>query len=185
MSTIVILVGLKSFEYIIKTLLTSTRRDSVNTGKYALEIAADQAYNPLNYVRWWRGRPDFKDEDDDKDFRKPIPLDRATLAVLICIIVLLAEAAFFYGTMSKTRDLTNEEFHISVQTTDKHNSRAVRFTRNFCAPVSVKTGRAKMTAVFAFCHEWTTEGVVSMLMEPGEIRRFALWRQIFRSPCSC
>ncbi len=155
MSTILILVALKSFEFIIKTLLTSTRQDSVNTGKYALEIAADQAYNPLNYIRWWRGRPDFKHEDD-KDFRKRIPLNRATLAVLICIIVLLAEAVFFYGTMSNTRDLTNEHLRISVQTTYKYTPRT--FTRNFCAPIDVKTGRAKMTAVFAFCNEWTTDG---------------------------
>ncbi len=154
-STILILVGIKSFEFIIKTLLTSTRQESVNTGKYALEIAADQAYNPLNYIRWVRGKPDFKHEDD-KNFRKPIPLNRATLAVLICVIVLLAEAMFFYGTMSRMRELTNQQLRISVQTTNEHTPR--RFTRNFCAPISVETGRAKMTAVFAFCNELSSEG---------------------------
>ena len=180
-STILILVGLKSFEFIIKTLLTSTRQNSVNTGKYALEIAADQAYNPLNYIRWWRGRPDFQD-DEDKSFRKPIPLNRATLAVLICVMVLLAEAAFFYGTMSKTRKLTNEQLRISVQTTNNHTPR--RFTKNFCAPISVPTGRAQMTAVFAFCNERTSDrGSLSGNLEVHfEASRFAqairMWKEL-------
>ncbi len=122
MCTILILVSLKSFEYIIKTVLTSSPRDSVNTAKYALQIAADQAYNPLNYIRWWRGRSDFDHEDDDM---KPelIPLDRVAMAVFMCRLVLYVEAAFFYGTMLETRDLTNEQIHISVEITHKHNPR--------------------------------------------------------------
>lgn len=154
--TILILVGLKSFEFIIKTLLTSTRQQSVNTGKYALEIAADQAYNPLNYIRWWRGRPDFNHEGD-KDFRKPIPLSRATLAVLICFMVLLTEAAFFYANMSKTRNLTVKDLTLSIQTSLNHKEHP--FKKNFCTPIKIDTGRAQMTAVFAFCNKHTEETI--------------------------
>ncbi len=160
-TTIFILIGLKSFEFIIKTLLTSTRGESVNTGKYSLSVATDQAFNPLNYIKWIRGTSDFQSfrcDGELKEFRKPIPLNRATLAVLICLLTLVAEGFFFFGTMSKNRDLYNTDFTLSVQTSNKHVFR--KFTHNYCAPISVDTGRAKLTAVFAFCNEQRSSGGV-------------------------
>lgn len=39
---VMVIICVKSFEYIIKTLLTSSRNRTVKTGKFSLQVAADQ-----------------------------------------------------------------------------------------------------------------------------------------------
>lgn len=151
---ILVLVSLKSFEFIVKTMLTSTRNMKVNTARYALEIAVDEAFNPLNFWKWYRGSSDFESKNptlNEKEKRRPIPLSRATLAVLVAVLVLTTEAMFFFFSQSSDRILYHTDFEMTVNSTDTHAKR-FEIEADFCTPKKIETRRAQLTSVFAFCN---------------------------------
>lgn len=127
--------------------------ERVSTSQYALSVAVDQAWNPFNYASWMRGAPDFEVKyarAADDSLRRKIPLQRASIAVMIALLVLVAEAAFFWGTKPKTVPLTEKQLKIAVNQTNTNHGTKTR--RNTCEPIYLMQGRAKLNAVFAACN---------------------------------
>ncbi len=152
-TALLIVVAVRSFEHVLKQLLTSGGKERVSTSQYALAAAVDQAWNPLNYVPWLRGRPDFKIETGPPKYsqgRRRIHLQRATIAIIIMLLSLIAEAAFFWGTQTKDVDLTNDLLQIAVNTTNANTG--MQIVRRECKPIEVKEGRAHLKAVFSVCN---------------------------------
>lgn len=177
-SAVLVLLALKSFEYVVKTLMLSSGSSRLNTAKFALANAIDQAYNPLNYFRWVRGTPDTPLPISTDitpavahgvSQRKRITLSRATLAISLAVLTLLAEAVFFYAVLPAKRDLTLGQLQLAVEQVDTpFDNRELR--PDSCTPVEVPSlGRASLTAVFAFCNRQSSNGTGSVYSQSSPV----------------
>lgn len=154
-SAFLIVLAVKSFDYILKSLLTSPGRHCVSTSHYALSLAADQAWNPFNYIKWWCGANEFGEyvqlSNGQRDSnRNAIPLQRATLAVFIVLFTLLAEAAFFWGTMSTKVFLTDGQLKLQMRQSNTNHGTPTE--KNTCKPILLGQARAELLGVFAACN---------------------------------
>lgn len=162
MTAIFQLFALRAFEFIFKSLILSSGRNRLSTAAYALDCAADEAFNPVNYFMWYSGCPDFppdsnphSDSPDSAASSSPkrrIPLNRATLAIALAALVLIAEALFFYSTQQKTRLLPLKHLRLSVHHSNKSLSDERIIRPNACAPLDIEAGRATLRGTFAFCN---------------------------------
>lgn len=106
----------------------------------------------MNWIKWARGKPDFAPNDTVSDeHRKPIPLSRATLAILFAVLVLSAEAALYFSQRKDEIPLYIQDFRLTVKRTETFKDR--QLDKDLCHAHKLETGRASMTAVFAFCNK--------------------------------
>lgn len=159
LTAILVIIALKSFEFIIKAVVLSSGRARLNTATFSLRKAMDEAYNPVNYLSWFRANPDFPPQYSPLASSPPpyakqnrIPLNRAALAILLAALTIIAEATFFYFSLPTATPLSLGHLQLAVnQTNTAENGRTIKV--NSCAPVAVNTGRATLSAVFAFCNQ--------------------------------
>lgn len=164
-TTILLLIILRSFEYVIKALVTSSGSNKLSTGKFALRIAIDQAFNPLNYIAWYRGKADFeksKKLTDPSWDSNPIPWRRALSGVALAFVVLFLEALLFYAVTPESTPLFVGQLHLQVNQTNKPQGYKIK--TDTCTPIQLETGRGKLNAVFAYCNSQTGNQLIG---QPG------------------
>lgn len=107
----------------------------------------DEAYNPVNYLRWFRANPDFPLQYSSLACRprSRIPLNRAILAIFLVALTLIAEGSFFCFSLSTAKPLTLSQLQLSVnQTNTPEKGRTIKVNN---------TGRVTLSAVFAFYNQ--------------------------------
>jgi len=159
LSAILILVGLRCFEYIVYTIIMLGSRDEMSTRRYAYKKAVEKAWNPLTLCKWLFNINKLDTRGGTvSEAHVNMSTQRKIGCFFVVLVLISGEAALFYGTQSTTQAVTIRDLDIAFLQSNQINT-AIKADAS-CDPTEVPNlNRLSLNAIAALCYQTIPQSI--------------------------